>query len=39
MDDLSGVKVRVMQNNIFLDTFQTMGAMQSLWRGGSVHRA
>jgi tripartite ATP-independent transporter DctP family solute receptor len=25
-EDLSGVKVRVMQNNIFLDTFKTLGA-------------
>jgi tripartite ATP-independent transporter DctP family solute receptor len=26
VEDFSGVKVRVMQNNIFLDTFKTMGA-------------
>lgn len=26
VEDLSGMKVRVMQNNIFLDTFKTMGA-------------
>ena len=26
VEDMQGVKVRVMQNNIFLDTFKTMGA-------------
>jgi TRAP-type transport system periplasmic protein len=26
VEDFSGIKVRVMQNNIFLDTFKTMGA-------------
>jgi tripartite ATP-independent transporter DctP family solute receptor len=26
VEDFSGVKIRVMQNNIFLDTFKTMGA-------------
>ncbi len=26
MEDFSGVKVRVMQNNIFLDTFRTLGS-------------
>src|SRR5215218_9045949 len=26
VEDMAGVKVRVMQNNIFLDTFKTMGA-------------
>ncbi|HEV7255765.1 MAG TPA: TRAP transporter substrate-binding protein [Mesorhizobium sp.] len=26
VDDISGLKVRVMQNNVFLDTFQNLGA-------------
>ncbi|PVE21340.1 ABC transporter substrate-binding protein [Microvirga sp. KLBC 81] len=39
MDDLSGVKVRVMQNNIFLDTFQTLGANAVPMAGGEVFTA
>jgi len=39
MDDLTGVKVRVMQNNIFLDTFQTLGANAVPMAGGEVFTA
>jgi TRAP-type transport system periplasmic protein len=39
MDDLPGVKVRVMQNNIFLDTFNTLGANAVPMAGGEVFTA
>jgi TRAP-type transport system periplasmic protein len=39
MDDLPGVKVRVMQNNIYLDTFKSLGANAVPMAGGEVFTA
>jgi tripartite ATP-independent transporter DctP family solute receptor len=39
VEDFSGVKVRVMQNNIFLDTFKTMGANAVPMAFGEVYTA
>jgi TRAP-type transport system periplasmic protein len=38
-DDLEGMRVRVMQNNIFLDTFQTLGANAMPMAFGEVFTA
>jgi TRAP-type transport system periplasmic protein len=38
-EDLSGMRVRVMQNNIFLDTFQNMGANATPMAFGEVFTA
>ncbi|MFN3615150.1 MAG: TRAP transporter substrate-binding protein [Rubrimonas sp.] len=38
-EDFSGMKVRVMQNNIFLDTFQNMGANATPMAFGEVFAA
>jgi tripartite ATP-independent transporter DctP family solute receptor len=38
-EDLEGMKVRVMQNNIFLDTFQNMGANATPMAFGEVFSA
>jgi len=38
-EDLQGMKVRVMQNNIFLDTFQNMGANATPMAFGEVFSA
>lgn len=38
-EDLEGMKVRVMQNNIFLDTFQNMGANATPMSFGEVFSA
>ena len=38
-EDLSGMKVRVMQNNVFLDTFQNLGANATPMAFGEVFSA
>lgn len=38
-EDFSGLKVRVMQNNIFLDTFQNLGANATPMAFGEVYSA
>ena len=38
-DDVSGLKVRVMQNNVFLDSFKTMGANATPMAFGEVFAA
>lgn len=39
LEDFSGMRVRVMQNNIFLDTFQTLGANATPMAFGEVFTA
>ena len=39
LDDFDGMRVRVMQNNIFLDTFQTLGANATPMAFGEVFTA
>ena len=39
LEDFQGMRVRVMQNNIFLDTFQTMGANATPMAFGEVFTA
>lgn len=39
MEDMSGLKVRVMQNNIYVDTFRTLGTNAVPMAGGEVFSA